>query len=316
MRSILFFIPFVLFADGGVIPPEEHIESYAQVAFIKYEEGREELYIVNKHAEYRGTLAWVVPFSSKPTVDTFNLQLFDELYELSKPLRESYGYGCGPFLKDYNSESLKEDIGKTDIKIIETGELPGLEYIIIYAEREDTLKSWLLKNGFNVGNEVSSIFRFYIEKEWKFFFVAKRKSDYSNVLGVKFRFETDTPLYPMKLTSINFDTGDYELYLYIAAKHKMLVEDAELKYANNIDEREMEEIKKNYPYLADNLEHPLFITKIYKKYNSKQEMEDIQLLLAPDDSEYREIEDYGSIDIFFLLGVAFIAGVYVKKRTE
>ncbi len=211
MLIVLCFIFSKIFADGVIIPPpDEEIYGYTQVAIIKFENKKENLIILNKHYSYTGNLAWIIPFPSKPHVDTFNIEVFFELIELTKPVQERYYNDLGCI-----SELTQPEEGDTkEFKIIETGNFPGIEYTVIYAEKEDTLCSWLSTNGFQIDNKVSSIIKYYIQKNWKYFFTAKASSERSyELLGIKIDFETEKPVYPMKLTSVNFNKV-YELYLY------------------------------------------------------------------------------------------------------
>ncbi|MGQ9702443.1 MAG: DUF2330 domain-containing protein [bacterium] len=196
----LTFIGCMLWADGGIIPPQDHeIYGEDQVAVIKILPGSEELSILVKFSaadDYQG-FAWIVPLPALPEIGGMNESLFINLSALSGN-RQRYG-GCGTGY--YDGYGYGEDY----FKIIEYQTIDFLRTVLIQTDNADSLTNWLVNNGYAPPDGATAIFQDYINRSWQYFFIAQAETTnfyYANT-GVRLNFPTDTIVYPMKISAIS-----------------------------------------------------------------------------------------------------------------
>lgn len=315
----LTFIGSMLWADGGIIPPQYHkIYGEDQVAVIKILPDSEELSILVKFSatdDYQG-FAWIVPLPALPEIGGMSESLFINLSALSGN-RQRYG-GCGTGY--YETYGYGEDY----FKIIKYTTIGFLQAVLIQTDNADTLTNWLVNNGYEPPEGATAIFQDYINRSWQYFFVARADTGnfyYANT-GVRLKFPTDTIVYPMKISSISSSVNT-TVYLYTIGAHKMFFENAELLYANRISERELSAIEEDLPYLYDYIKQSDYITKLRRTYKDPYEMNaDIILYQSPDDIEYRS-EEYpsyrylgfiNSMLLPFLLYTIYLGILKIKKK--
>jgi hypothetical protein len=191
------------------------------------------------------------------------------------------------------------------------------------------ISNWLTNQGFVLSAAGQDLVRKYIEKGWKNYYVAiYLMGGYQNRVDVKLRFASSEPVIPMEIARANkFIYYNYyygvdndpnvTLYAYAVSDHKKANAWAELRYANNLSQKEIDNISVKYPGLGDDLTSGDYITKLAISYTEPtQSIEsDVTFTDAADNIEYRQLYDkysyyyYGSFDPFLVL-VAF----YFFKR--
>ncbi len=319
---LLLLVACFLWADGGMIPPIDHeIYGADQVAVIKILPDSEELSILAKFDytyEYNG-FAWVVPLPSLPSIYEISESLFINLSNLSASYQR-YG-GChGSYYEGYG-------YGNDYFQIISFPKIEFLQSVLIQTNRADSLASWLINNGYELPEGATGMFQDYIDRHWQFFFIARADTSshyYGRNVGVRFRFATDTIIYPMKISSLSSMPG-IALYLYVIGEHKIFFDNAELLYANRISKEELEAIEQDLPHLFDYIKEGDYITKLKRFYGAPSQMSsDIVLYQSPDDIEYRREEEYYwyfgltnsmlSPFVFYTLYLCFIRIIREKRR--
>jgi hypothetical protein len=298
MKKILLLIIFIslIWADGGMMPPQGDYEIYSsdQVAIIKILPDSEELSILVKAHyvnDYNG-FAWVIPLPSQPQVSEVDIELFTNLAHLTAPLYA--GGGCsGPFSIGSGLGDNKE-YGEDYYNVVSYDTIGFLGTVLIHTNIAATLTTWLNDNNYVVNASAEIIFEDYIDRNWNYFFVARAdttwQGSYENV-GIRFKFSSDTLIYPMKISSIS-SLDSNALYLYVIGEHKMFFDDAELEYANKICQKELDDIEREYPILYEYINEGNYITKLKREYASPSEMSsDISIYQSPDDTEYHKFQD-------------------------
>lgn len=302
-------VPSTILADGGLFPgippippPEIEIWEPNQLAILKHSEGFEELSIVVKFEGNVNDFAWVIPAPSQPSVDDVSHEVFDELAYLSRPIYRDRGAGCGcedgggwlyPFGGREGSSDYEERVD--EVEIVGEGTVGLLHYLILHATNagvlQDSLESW----GYHYPEEAESLFDYYIAKEWEYFVTARVDTSgiggnsghyYGNLQPIKLSFESDEPVYPMKISSLS--SQGTELILYVVTDHRMTFEKSTIRFANKLTEEELDGIGEQYPHLSEVFDEPCFLTKL-ERYLTPSQMEDITPEQAEDDQEYREI---------------------------
>jgi Uncharacterized protein conserved in bacteria (DUF2330) len=294
-KTILFlFITFIMvFADGAIIPSSSsEIYSSDQIALIKYFEGVEELSLLVKTYYIYQSAAWIIPLPASPAISEVNTDLFLDLAEMSKPVylnQPGYDYGCSGYYGP------AEGTRGEDYFVIEEAHIFDLlSTVVINTNQADSLRNWLVNNGYLVNDKVFELFQEYITKNWDHFFCARTIDTLAynrNALGIMLVFNSETPVFPLKISQANFYSSYYYpgLFLYVVDSNKMTFTDSKLLYANKIDTKELKEIQKDFPDLGNYLKAGDYLTKLFKEYQSASELEDITLEKAKDDKEYREL---------------------------
>ena len=249
--SLLAIFIRLIWADGGMIPPQGDYEIYSsdQVAIIKVLPDSEELSILVKAYwvnDYNG-FAWVIPLPSQPQVSEVDVELFTNLAHLTAPLYTEGGCS-GPF---GTGSGLGDKYGQDYYNVVSYDTIGFLGTVLIHTNTADSLTTWLNNNDYIVIAGAEAMFENYINRNWNYFFIARsdttqQSSDES--VGISFKFPSDTLVYPMKISSIS-SLGSTSLYLYVVSEHKMFFDNAELEYANNISKKELDGIKQEYPNL-------------------------------------------------------------------
>ncbi|MCS6851345.1 MAG: DUF2330 domain-containing protein [Gemmataceae bacterium] len=178
----------------------------------------------------------VIPTPSRPKLDEMPRDFFKELAVftilkqrkfpesklLPRPLFASPAKagiaGDGQILRDRGST----------VRVLESGVVGSLDYKIITAERADDLYTWLKENKYHYAGDEATL-DFYVQKKW-FFTVMKidtmqmkRAPDGSyvgEVTPTRFRFTSDTLIYPLKITQISV-RDQTEALFYVQAPYKV-----------------------------------------------------------------------------------------------
>ncbi len=309
--GLLLAIAGVAFADGGmVVPPDEEVEEYGQVAIIKYFDGVEELSIA---AQFHATsgFAWIVPLPSQPDVDSFDQGLLHTLREHCRPLYRGVGNGCACGYAELGDGYLGE--GGRGVEEIESGVIGNWEWRLFWATEADTLTEYLDSMGYRLPGGMAQALDHYIDKDWNWFVVARVvdgfREYYDSHIGIRFTFETDSIVYPLHISRISAYSRT-DVVLYVLAAHRQMFGGSKLKFSGRVGEQTF----PGYPGFVERESH---LTKLYRGYEP-EDMEDICLCRAPDDEDYRAIEFYGARDgttgMFAMLCVALVLVGRRKRR--
>ncbi len=298
-----------LFGDGGmVVPPNEEIEEFGQVAIVKFLEGREELSISTKFMSYSTDFAWVVPLPSEPVVDSVSQELFSELQHFCRPLyRRSGGFGCG--FGGLSEEGPGGRYGDSlGVEEVSGGIIGDYSYQVLLAFNPDTLESYLTGHGYELPYGAAAIFNHYLEKNWNYFVVARVRDSVTRYetrnIGIRLSFDADSLVYPLYISRIGSVASD--VILYVLADHRQMFPGAQLKFSGKVNQNSF----KDFPGFVDRRCH---LTKLMKEYEPDQ-MEDIYLKQAPDDKDFRYIEYYGGGWLGMLGSSAVFAVVLFLRR--
>lgn len=312
-----------LFADGGIFPPPGiYLDEPYQYAIIEYAGSEEILHLLINVSSDASSFGWIVPLPSKPTIEEDTIAVFEEIEEMCRP--QYGGFGCGDIY--YGGEYYD------GVRELEEGSVGVLSYVIIEARNPDSLFVWLQENGYFLVDSSDTarareIFTDYIERDWVFvaFDVQEIADDYSiNVQPVKFTFSSSQIVYPLQITSLNRGESDYYYYdygllIHVIAEHRVKAEkDAgihlEYFYANKLNSREYEAVKKNYPHVAEICKEGEFITRLGSYYYDPSEINsDLVLVYAEDDAESPRQYAMEMI-IFPVLPFAFVIGMSLRSR--
>ncbi|MBM3314355.1 DUF2330 domain-containing protein [candidate division WOR-3 bacterium] len=293
------------FGDGGMVPgPEGMIREYGQVALLSHFEGREQLALASSYTGDARRFAWIVPLPSEPDVDSVLLDFFFELQTYTQPLyRSGGGFGCAspeplPGGGRYGGDSM-------GVEEIAHGVVGDYEYEVLRVDIAESLTAYLEREGFEPGAEPTPVFQHYLDKAWRYFFVAQVRDSLreyeSHSVGIRLSFTSESAVYPLHISRIGSTyTG---VILYVFAEHRMHFPGAELWFSGQVG-------PETFFSDAGFVDRRCRLTKLMKYYRPEQ-MEDVALVRAPDDRDFRRVVSggdwYGSFGPMLLLGGLLLA---------
>lgn len=233
-----FFIAFVLtaqltFADGGFFPRHDFSDIYEpeQTAIIIFEEGKQKLYL---WVSYEGTtdeFSWVIPVPGLPELEEATLKPFYKLSYISQP-EEAELFN---FLSVFLLGGFGDARGFSGVEIISEEQIGVYDATILSAEDPEALTNWLRENDYSIREGAEEIFEYYTNKNWYYIALKISPERYSgNLHPILLEFETEKPVYPLKITSLN--PGSTKIALYVISSERMRPDNRRLnlEYASNI----------------------------------------------------------------------------------
>jgi len=307
MRVAIALLAFVAaaFADGGmVVPPDVAIQEFGQVAMIRYQDGTEQLSVATSFRTEASNLAWILPLPAEPAVDSFRLALLDELQYYCRPIyRGGSGFGCAsdaPRTLGYGDSLGVEEIAE--------GVIGSYDYQVLKAAVPETLAGYLSGHGYALPSNAASVFSHYTEKNWQFFVVARLSDSadyaYDRSVGIRLTFASDSAVYPLYISRLSSEYSG--VILYVIADHRQMFSGATLLFSGHVDAGTF----LQFPGFVD---RPSHLTKLLKYYDPAQ-MEDITLRQAPDDREFRVIQNGYGWGYSALGGLVPLFGIIIFAR--
>jgi len=274
-------------ADGYIIMERTSSDIMAdQQAVLIYKEGHEDL-IISIGLDLRGQtppqeMAWLIPTPSQPQVQLADGSIFDELNRIAAPEiiyrteragHPLWGVGAGaPPPEPPVTVLERKEIGIYDVAVLAGKEAQGV-------------LAWLHREGFQVPDALQAPLDAYIAEGWTF--VALRIAPEPNPQGILnaqpvwLSFNSERPLYPMRLTVAN--GRPLSLRLYILADHRYALEGFTTEFAGRA------EVTVEDPALASVLDREFFLTKLFDETVTPAEMSrDFYPYRAASDEPYRE----------------------------
>lgn len=301
-----------LLADGGMFVPSQYeIEEYGQVGVISFFDQREELAIATNFYSWSPDIAWVLPLPSEPTVDSASVDLFRDLEYHCRPLyRGGIGCGCGALAgtRDYNGPGLGSG-ESSEVREVSGGVIGDFEYQVLWAAQSDTLEQYLRNHGYSLPSGAANVFQHYLAQNWNYFVVARARDStpyyLSRTLGIKLSFSTDSIVFPLYISRLGTSVGS-DVILYVAADHRQMFPGARLRFSGPADANTF----SAYPGFID---RACRLTKLTKTYRTEA-MQDLTLHQAPDDQDYREVQDTGGYEIWTFGGLGLVLLMRRRKK--
>ena len=330
--------PRPVHSDGIPVVVEGYeVEMPAQQAIIVWDEdrGHEDLIL---SIELLGSpeAAWVVPVPALPEVEPASADWFETLADLTRPeLRERIVY--------MSEIVVAEQVGVgevVDVDLLSREEVGIYDVSILSADEPGALPEWLHDNGYAFPEEGGPILDAYVEEGGWYFVAARVLPDESDQLAgdvhpLWFSFDTQQPIYPMRLTALLGES--VEVLLYILADHRMQAEpvtfgtqfagELELASPTSEDNAELRELLSNRRY---------YVTKLHKGALTPASMaEDFTFWRTISDTLYRKVIYYNryvyqpateppTVDVLWLvwavglgmLGALAVVGLVRRQRSR
>ncbi|MBD3182330.1 DUF2330 domain-containing protein [Candidatus Poribacteria bacterium] len=259
----------------------------------------------------------VVPTPTPPRLNTVNRDVFYEAEYLTNPVWRQRGSGCMFGSVAEEDSDVAEEPGVDIIDEQTVGEFNG---ITLSADDPDALINWLEENNYNYSVHDKDIVDYYIQRGW--FFTVVRidgktdpgMSEYYryNINPILFRYSASSLIYPLRLSSIN--SGDRtSIEMYIISDTKMTFPGSRIEYANRMDEDEIKSIIDRFPAFGGLIGQYRYLTKLKRTFSILEMEEDIEIVPASDDKEFKQIIyngvsswiDFIPLGVFIFLFVVF-----------
>jgi len=197
-------------------------------AIIISNDGSWDLYLRTHYSGEPSDFAWVVPFETRPEVDTnpVDEKFFKDLDELTATIFfsgdcyescDNQGIGCGSTKAGENGNEI---VNKNKVTVWESGQIGILDFVVISATDGGDILEWLHTSGFSVPDEAKTILDDMASKG-NYFFAAKiqaGETTVKNITPIHFKFPAGTsPVYPMRLTSIS-KNEKVKFYIWVIDK--------------------------------------------------------------------------------------------------
>ncbi len=278
--------PSTVFADGAPIPPygtEADIQMPAQKAIIVYDEqtGREDLVqLLGENPE----AAWVVPVPAQPEVNTASAEWFVQLSDLTQPeivTETAFLPTCGGMAAP----------GAPEVTVLSREKVGAYDVSVLSSDDPMALLTWLNENGYTFPKRGEPILEAYVSEGWYFMATRVLPGESANldvdVQPLWLSFQTERPVYPMRLTSLV--TTPIDVLIYVLADHRMEVEPAHslmLEFAGELTLAPEPTESGNLGGLLAG--RPYYVTKFRQwRFFAADTASDLYFRQAPDDTPYR-----------------------------
>ena len=238
MNSLIISLVLILamtslvLGDGKVMPPRDYkgsLEEKAQEAIIVFTPGTAEKSAVQDliiKIQVEGKVdefAWVVPFPSKPTTHEEEAVLFKECFNYVEARRRPASKSKG--LATDGRAASKAEATPQAVEVLSREVVGSYDVAVVKENAAGALNAWLKKEGFQELEKAEDIIGFYREKGYVFACMKVAdtklsKSGTADLHPLRFTFETggrDGIYFPMKMTSLQNDPFDVNLYVFYRA---------------------------------------------------------------------------------------------------
>jgi hypothetical protein len=164
--------------------------------------GREEIVLsLDLRADGPGQSAVVLPVPADPVVEPIEsgdpLQYLD-VATLPPPTATGGDEGA--------------TAGARGVDVIGRDVIGGYDVSRLRADDPEALDAWLDENGYALPDGAEPILRDYVDDDWRYVAIQLGPSASGALKPLSVSFETDDPVYPMKLTQVGTDPIDVTLY--------------------------------------------------------------------------------------------------------
>jgi hypothetical protein len=248
--------------------PGCQIRAQGQITLVRFDRAAGLIHMV-PNIRVAGTgdaLALVVPTAGLPTLSPADVQIWNDAFALTgrRFARQTRG-GCGANLVSIDAGSIPTDesAGGVTIHGIET--VGAFEATIVTADTVDDLGTWLIDRGFAFTMADEAAFRPLVEDGW--FFTAMTLAPGTklppsgwdrSVDPVRFTYEADTFVAPRQVLIAAGSIGSF----FVIDDHRMALTGFDTEYANQLNVRELEAIREEFPAFSEFVREGVFITRL------------------------------------------------------
>lgn len=207
LLALIFALPYVVSADGGIIPPPDYyVREDSQKAVIVYDQGLETLILSVEFSGDAKQFGWIIPTPARPEVSKSSDELFKSLDDLTGQTiiyDQTYGLGSAPLSE------------KESVTVLEKKKIDIYDIAVLESTSSQDLAKWLKDNGFQYPEKEAYIFDDYIKNKWVFTAV-KVRAEFLNTVASKrlsegratplqLVFKSENIVYPLKISAVQVE---------------------------------------------------------------------------------------------------------------
>ncbi|MDD3887744.1 MAG: DUF2330 domain-containing protein [Patescibacteria group bacterium] len=209
LLALFFILPFVVSADGGIIPPPNYyVREDSQKAVIVYDQGMETLILSVEFSGDAKQFGWLIPTPARPEVSKSSDELFKSLEDLT--VGERVYQPADMMLERTQGLGSPESVTVLERKKIDIYDIAVLE-----STSSQDLAKWLKENGFQYPENEAYIFDDYIKNNW-IFTAVKVQSEFLDTVASKrlsegratplqLVFKSENIVYPLKISAVQVE---------------------------------------------------------------------------------------------------------------
>lgn len=313
---LIFTFSIFIYSDGGFISNiYADIWEPRQVALIKYDAAHstEQIILLTKFEGKTRDFCWIVPTPSVPLLQEEHESLFYELNQWTATYEyfNNDGSGCC----SSNDAALAP---QPNVEVFNEQQIGYFQTITVGADSSsyliDSLTAWGYFNQQNA-QHYQPVLDWYIAKDWVFTVIRidsnaelQQNEDgnwYGNLEPLSFSFNSDSIIYPLKISSVSTQ-NESMILLYVVANHRMIFNNANTEWADRIDSVEASSIK-NYWLLEEYIQEGDYLTKLRSTFTASMMDDDLIITQASTDEEYFPDGSRAAISIeWILILIAFM----------
>lgn len=335
------FITFILalcicppvFADGMYIPqidPSSRVQDIkepTQKAIIVFADKKERLILQTTYTGKVSNFVWVVPTPNIVKVDKAESYVFDKFHEITAPrLKYWFNADAAKHLWTFSRGGPDNEI-LPEVDVLGKKKIGVYDVIVLRSRKAEDLIKWLNDNKYQVPQNIEPILDDYIKRGWVFTiskvnaagFKDKNKQITGNLEPLAFDFNTNEPVFPLKLSSLN--KGKTRILIYTVTTSKMDCKELKTLYASDGNhERKMRYYFHRIYYATKGFQpfqntsvYNMWVTKFTAELSSKKMNADLVLnksalntTVFPKDKYvpfYRSIVAILVVPVYLLIGI-------------
>lgn len=216
--------------DGKIFPPRNYkgsLEEKAQEAILIFHPGdtnksaTQDMILKIKVAGDVDAFGWVIPLPNTPELGKEDPKLFTELFKYVQA-RKAAAYRKSAKGEDGITGAAKGAQNNLDAELIKREHVGVFDISIVKENKQGGLNNWLKENNYQTIEDGDDILSFYRKQNYVFACIkvadtSLTKHKTAELHPVRFTFKTggrDGILFPMKLTSLQNDSFDVNLYIF------------------------------------------------------------------------------------------------------
>ncbi|MGP4115462.1 DUF2330 domain-containing protein [Streptomyces sp. 4N509B] len=222
---------------GMVVDERQELHVDQETSLVRWDGERQDIVMSLTVGGDATEAAWIMPVPGRAEVSLGEEELFDDLWQVTRPVERERSYfwpreGDWPRSEDGDGGAGAapppgED-GAPEVDVVSRDRLGPFDVARLTATDPAALEGWLADNGFSLPDDLAEALGPYVAQRWEYVAVrlapAADEGEREVVLGgtldpIHLSFATDEPVYPMRLSRLA-DVGQ-SLTLYVLAPHRM-----------------------------------------------------------------------------------------------
>ena len=227
---------------------------------------------------------WIIPLPNVPEIDTESESLSGIFSELSDLTTDDLPLQL-PIIYTGDGEA-PASASNQGVTVIEQTKVGIYEVTTLEATSSDDLVEWFGGNDFIVPDGAEEVFQDYIDDGWIFVTMELEspEENIGHVHPIHFTFNSESPVFPMKLTEFSSEYTD--LLMYIAGNDEWTFSGATKEWDYYINRSTL---NPSYPMLYEFFPGDVFLTKLSRNFSINNDVYDDIVLQKVGSDETVEI---------------------------